>query len=55
MKPETITSIDIRKLKFLDNIKVDLGHICDGLDRNNLYRNSEKRGAFVTKATNLRI
>jgi len=24
MKPETITSLDIRKLKFLDNIKVDL-------------------------------
>jgi len=53
MKPETITSTDIRKLKFLRNIKVDLDHMWDGLDCNNLYRNSEKRGAFVKKATDI--
>jgi len=51
--PETVTSIDTRKLKFLDNIKVDLDHIWDGLDCNNLYRNSEKLGAFAKKATNI--
>ena len=55
MKPETITSLDIRKLKFFDNIKVDLDHILDGLECNNFYRNSEKRGDFLTKKTKFRI
>jgi hypothetical protein len=55
MEPEKITSLDIRRLKFLDNIKVDLDHIWGGLDCNNLYRNSEKRGAFVTMTTKFRI
>jgi len=55
MKPETITSLDKCKLKFLDNIKVDLDYIWDGLDCNNLYRNSEKRGAFLIKKTNICI
>lgn len=49
MKPEAITSLDIRKLIFLDNIKVDLGHIWDGLDCNNLPSEFGKTRGFCDK------